>query len=78
MIHLEPIVFTARLLPDGGEFGDDYTAVATVSKLGKTAYISAMLGMEGKISKHAMMTFKHELEKFGMTRVKWSRGEEFK
>ena len=75
MIHLEPIVFTARLLQDSGEFGDDYTAVATVSKQGKTAYISGLLG---KINKRAMMDLKHQLKLQGMTQMKFSRGEEFR
>ena len=52
MIHLEPIVFTARLIRDGGQYGDEYTAVATVQKIGSVGYVS---GCHGKINKRAVI-----------------------
>jgi len=73
VIHLEPIVFTARLLPDGGEYGDEYAAVATVQKVGRTGYVS---GCKGKINKRAVLDLSDELEKFGITEVKWLRGRQ--
>ena len=64
MIHLEPIVFTARLLPDGGKYGDPFKAVATVQKVGNVGYVS---GCHGKINKQAIIDLGDELAKFGMT-----------
>ena len=71
MIHLEPIVFTARLLPDGGKYGDPFKAVATVQKVGNVGYVS---GCHGKITKQAIIDLGDELAKFGMTEMKWVRG----
>ena len=71
MIHIEPIVFTARLLPDGGRYGDDYRAVATVQKIGSVGYVS---GCHGELDRKAVIDLSDELAKFGMTEVKWMRG----
>ena len=73
VIHLEPIVFTARLLPKGGHYGDSYHAVATVQKIGHTGYVSAC---KGKINKQAVLDLSIELEKVGITDVKWLHGRE--
>ena len=73
MIHLEPVVFTARLLPEGGKFGDEYQAVATVQKVGHTGYVSAC---KGKINKRAVLDLSIQLEKYGMIEVKWLHGRE--
>ena len=64
-------MFTARLLPDGGKYGDPFKAVATVQKVGNVGYVS---GCHGKITKRAIIDLGDELAKFGMTEVKWVRG----
>ena len=74
MIHLEAITFTARLLPDGGKYGDPFKAVATVQKVGSVGYVS---GCHGKINKQAVIDLGDELAKFGMTEVKWVRGRNY-
>ena len=68
MIHLEPIVFTARLLPKDGRYGDEYSAVATVQRMGNVGFVSAC---KGKINKQAVLDLGDELEKFGITELKW-------
>ncbi len=73
VIHIEPIVFTARLLPKEGKYGDAYQAVATVQKIGKMGYISAC---KGKINRQAVLDLSIELEKYGITDVKWMHGRE--
>ena len=70
-IHLEPIVFTARLLPKMGRYGDDYKAVATVQKIGSVGHVSACMG---KLDRRAVLDLSEELEKFGITEMKWIRG----
>ena len=70
---MEPIVFTARLLPNDGCYGDEYQAVATVQKVGHTAYVSAC---KGKINRRAVLDLSIELERHGMTDVKWLHGRE--
>ena len=72
MIHIEPVVFIARLLPDGGKYGDEYKAVATVQKMGNVGFVS---GCHGKINRRAVMDLTAQLETFGMTEVKWLRGK---
>ena len=73
MIHLEPIVFTARLIRDGGQYGDKYTAVATVQKIGSVGYVS---GCHGKINKRAVIELGEQMEKLGMTEMKWRKGRD--
>ena len=73
MIHLEPIVFTARLIRDGGQYGDEYTAVATVQKIGSVGYVS---GCHGKINKRGGIQLGEQMEKLGMTEMKWRKGRD--
>ena len=71
MLHIEPIVFTARLLPDGGQYGDEYRAVATVQKMGNVGFVSAC---HGEIDKRAVLDLGDALEQYGITEIKWLRG----
>ena len=66
-------MFTARLIRDGGQYGDEYTAVATVQKIGNVGYISAC---QGKINKQAVLDLGEQLEQYGMTEMKWRKGRD--
>ena len=66
-------MFTARLLPDGSKYGDDYSAVATVQKVGNVGYVSAC---HGKINKQAVLDLGEQLEQYGMTEMKWRKGRD--
>jgi hypothetical protein len=71
VIHLEPIVFTARLIKDGGEYGDEYNAVMTIQSYGDgVAYGSAC---HGKFSMKDFRELERSLKKYGISKLKWAR-----
>lgn len=71
-VHLEPVVFTGRVFLKG-KFGDPYDAVFTVQKMGKVGFVSAC---HGKINKQAVLDLSDELEKYGITEMKWLKGRD--
>ena len=75
VIHLEPIVFTCRVFLKGKRWGDPYDGVCTVQKMGSLGFIS---GYHGKLDKKAVMDLSDELEKFGITELKWLKNGRMK
>jgi hypothetical protein len=72
MIHLDPIVFTARLICDGGEYGDEYDAVMTIQTYGDdVGYGSAC---HGQFSMSDYRELERKLKEYGIKKLKWRRG----
>ena len=75
MIHIEPITFVCRKFDDDKSFGDEYEGVMVIQKLGKTGYCA---GAHGTVSMKDFRALEVELKQYGIEKLKWSRGKEFK
>jgi hypothetical protein len=72
VIHVEPIIFTARLIEDGGQYGDEYDAVMTIQSYGDgIGYGSAC---HGEFSMKDFRELERKLKEYGINKLKWSRG----
>ena len=71
MVHVEPITFTVRLFLKGKVWGDPFDGVCTVQKTGSVGFVSAY---HGKLNKAGTVQLLEELEQYGITELKWVRG----
>ena len=71
MVHVEPIVFTIRVFAEGKGWGDEYEIVLTVQKMDDIGYCS---GCHGKFSISEYRELEKKLKKYGIKKLKWSRG----
>ena len=74
-LHIEPIVFTARLFTEGRSFSnveDEYEAILTIQKMGSVALLS---GCKGDLDLWAYRELMKRLKALGVETIHWMRGD---
>jgi hypothetical protein len=69
-VHVEPIVFTVRVLPKGGTYGDPYTLVCTIQKTDDVGFLSAC---HGHVTVADFNDLKDQMRQYGIKRIVWKR-----